>query len=90
MVFHRNCLTPPGKAFPEFTLDKHRKMQRPLEPSQQMSYKAIGSNIVLRPDQARPVLVSVPPTPRGLYKTRTLDQYTEVPKALENYETIFF
>lgn len=55
-----------------------------------MSYKAIGSNIVLRPDQARPVLVSVPPTPRGLYKTRTLDQYTEVPKALENYETIFF
>lgn len=90
LFFHRNCLTPPGKASPELTLGKQRKMQRPLEPSQQMSYKAISSNIVLRPGQARPVLVSVPPTPRGLCKTRTLDQHTEVPKALENYKTILF
>lgn len=90
LFFHRNCLTPPGKAFPELKLGKQRKMQKPLEPSQQMSYKAIGPNTVLRPGKARPVLVSVLPTPRGLYKTRTLDPHTEVPKALENYETIFF
>lgn len=54
LFFHRNCLTPPGKAFPELKLGKQRKMHKPLEPSQQMSYKAIGPNTVLRPDQARP------------------------------------
>lgn len=62
-------------------------MQKPLESSQQMSYKAMGSSTVLRPGQASAGLWSAH-LPEAC-KNRTLDQHTETPRALENREQGF-
>lgn len=86
---HRNCLIPPGKAFPELKPGKQRKMQKPLESSQQMSY--IGDGLQ-HSAQARPGQANAGLCPTHLpeaCKTRTLDQHTEAPRAIENRETRF-
>lgn len=60
-------------------------MQKPLEPSQPLSYKAR-----LQPSCSQLAgPLPGPATPKGLPKTRTLDQHPEEPQVLGNLEMVF-
>lgn len=66
----------PARPPPELKPGEHRRMQKPLEPCQPVSYKATGSSS-LKSHQARPLPQSCPATLTGRCKTRTPDQLSE-------------
>lgn len=72
----RSCPSPPGEAPPELKPGEQRRVQKPLEPCQPVSYKATGSS-PLKSHQARPLPQSCPATRTGRCKTRTPDQHSE-------------